>query len=112
MVHYDVTIDDGGGLDSSANHEMSPSEARAVAHMVDWLEAQPPDEKVLVFAHHQEMLDAMRDALKVIAMLVTDARTSTFTLPLHPSPLTLTSHSSQSPDHPHLAPSPPPSPSS
>ena len=32
MVHYDVTIDDGGGLDSSANHEMSPSEARAVAH--------------------------------------------------------------------------------
>ena len=34
MVHYDVTeeIDEGGGLDPGAIHEMSPSEARAVAH--------------------------------------------------------------------------------
>ena len=38
--------------------------------MTRWLDEHADDEKVLVFAHHAPMLDAMRDALKRLGVLL------------------------------------------
>ena len=44
-------------------------QSRAVAHVLRWCAHNPSGAKLLVFAHHAEMMDALQDALEATLTL-------------------------------------------